>query len=316
MPFDQRALAQLSARFRGVVDLHQLRLLGATHHQVKGLIRTGRYDRVGIGLYRSTEHPHSPEQDALIACKLTGGATSHGTASWLSGLRGVPRPELPHVTVHHRHRLALGPFILHRSTLLPADHLVHRRDGIVTTSPCRTAFDLVSIIGLDRTESIVEQLLDERKCTLPGLRRVAAQMRAQGRAGSAAFTEVLDRRPAWARPVDSDLELRLVKALMSRGVAEPVRQHPIELPGGKIVHPDLAWPAQRFAVEVNHVTWHGRAEQSRYDAWRYRQLRLLGWHVEPVSDTDISVRLESTCTELAELLARRPAEPRDIRGAA
>ena len=193
---------------------------------------------------------------------------------------------------------------------------MYRRDGIVTTSPGRTAFDLVSIIGLDRTESIIEQLLDEQRCTMPGLRRIAMQMRAQGRAGSAAFTEVLDRRPAWAQPVDSDLELRLVKALVSRGVAQPVRQHPIMLPGGKLVHPDLAWPTQQIAVEVNHVTWHGRAEQSRYDAWRYRQLRLLGWQVEAVTDADINVRLESTCAEVAELLARRGTELRENRGAA
>ena len=316
MAFDHRALARISSQFCGVVTLHQLRSVGASSYQIRSLVRNGRYERVGTGLFVSAEHRAGMEQSVLIACRLTGGTASHETAGRLRVLRGVAQPALPHVTVPHARRIPLGPYILHRSSLIIDEHITTRRDGIRMTSGPRTAFDLVSRLGADRTESIIEQMLDQGTCTLPSLFRIATQMRSRGRAGSGLFDDVLARRPAWSRPSGSDLELRIIRGLANHGIDAPVRQHSLRLANGQVIHPDLAWPEIRFAIEVNHVTWHGRAEQSRYDMWRYRQLRLIGWHVEAVSDADIDHRLDDTCQELSSLIRGRTREIRSNLGAA
>ena len=52
------------------------------------------------------------------------------------------------------------------------------------------------------------------------------------------------------------------------GLPTPVRQLPLTLPSGEIIHLDLAWPDVRLAVEPGHSWWHGgdlrqRADQAR-----------------------------------------------------
>ncbi len=312
MPLDHRSLGRLSAQHHGIVDLGQLRSVGATHHQIAHLVSSGRFERVAVGVFRSTEHPRTPVQDILVACRVTGGIASYSSAGWLWGMRGVRRPSIPHVTIGERRRVAPGRFVLHRSSHLGLEHLVTRSDGIVITSLSRTVFDLAAVVKARRTESIIEQLLDEQRCSMADLTAVGEALAARGRAGSGIYRQLLDSRPQGRRPVGSELELRLARALVDRGLPAPERQSPVQLRGGQIVHPDLSWPAIRFAIEVNHATWHGRAEQSRYDAWRYRQLRLVGWHVEEVSDHDIDGRLAETCSDLVSLYRRVSSSSPDI----
>ena len=41
------------------------------------------------------------------------------------------------------------------------------------------------------------------------------------------------------------------------GLPEPIRQHPLLLLTGELIHLDIAWPEVRLAVEPGHSWWHG-----------------------------------------------------------
>ncbi|MCB0969135.1 MAG: hypothetical protein KDB37_20075, partial [Ilumatobacter sp.] len=84
-----------------------------------------------------------------------------------------------------------------------------------------------------------------------------------------------------------------------------VRQHPIRLRNGVVVHPDGALPAIRWAVEIDHVEWHGGRFETQDDKGRDRQLRRIHWQVDRITDQEIRERFAASIDELVELVALR-----------
>jgi hypothetical protein len=80
--------------------------------------------------------------------------------------------------------------------------------------------------------------------------------------------------PAAQSPPESHLRVRLVLA----GLPRPVAQHPVRLASGLVLHPDLAWPQFRVAVEYDG-TWHADADQLHRDRQRLNQFVGAGWLV-------------------------------------
>ncbi len=85
------------------------------------------------------------------------------------------------------------------------------------------------------------------------------------------------------------------------GVPELVRQHPVRLPDGSVVHPDGALPDLRWAVEVDHVTWHGGRFDAQYDKSRDRKARRAGWTVERITDSELAADFSGAIAELVEM---------------
>ncbi|MFG3687818.1 hypothetical protein [Micromonospora sp. NPDC047740] len=80
--------------------------------------------------------------------------------------------------------------------------------------------------------------------------------------------------PAAQSPPESHLRVRLVLA----GLPRPVAQHPVRFDSGLVLHPDLAWPQFRVAVEYDG-TWHADADQLHRDRQRLNQFVGGGWLV-------------------------------------
>ena len=262
------------------------------------------------GLYIVCAVPPGHLQQAALACTATGGVASLTTAGRLWDFRGVPADPLTHVTVAYGRSACadgLDGVRIHRSRSLAPTDTVRRDDGISLTSPPRTLFDLAAVTTADALESMIEQAIDRSMFTVPTLWGVARRLARSGRAGSSAFVDVLASRPAWRRPVGSGDELVLEHALVAAGLPRPERQWPVTLPSGRTVHLDLAWPTIRLAFEVDHVTWHGGRLESTRDKWRDRQIRLLGWEVDRVTDADIRDRRAATVRDLATLHRHRAA---------
>ena len=125
------------------------------------------------------------------------------------------------------------------------------------------------------------------------------------RPGSKRFARVVQCRPDWLKPADSHAEVLVFDALRRRGVAGLVRQHPIRLPDGITVHPDIAIPDLRWAIEIDHVTWHGGRLDAQRDKQRDRALRRIDWAVERVTDDEVDHDLARVIDELVELYQRR-----------
>ena len=86
--------------------------------------------------------------------------------------------------------------------------------------------------------------------------------------------------------------------MYARGFPPLVREHPVEIASGHVIHPDLGLPSDGFFVEVDHLTWHGGRRESAYDRWRDTKVRLAGACVERVSDVAIDERLAETVEDL------------------
>ena len=155
-----------------------------------------------------------------------------------------------------------------RTCSLPACDIVIRGDGIVVTAPPRTVFDAARWLTNDDLESLIESGIRASYFTVPTLLAVGRRLCASGRPGSTRFANVLSARPAWRKPVDSDYELRLERALRKRGFPPFERQCRLELSDGQVIHPDLGLPLHGLYIEVDHLTWHGGRMAAAYDCQR------------------------------------------------
>jgi very-short-patch-repair endonuclease len=151
---------------------------------------------------------------------------------------------------------------------------------------------------------LTEWVLDHH-ASVPSMWQMMRRMNHRGRPGLARAKRVLSQRPAWQRPAGSGLELRVLSALERAGVQGLVRQHPIRLSDGVVIHPDGALPGIRWAVEVDHVTWHGGRLDAQRDKGRDRKLRRIGWQVDRVTDVELKENFEATIAELVELVMLR-----------
>jgi hypothetical protein len=67
-------------------------------------------------------------------------------------------------------------------------------------------------------------------------------------------------------------------------------------------------PQLRWAVEVDHVTWHGGRFDAQADKGRDRQARRIGWQVDRVTDLELTTAFKRTIDELVDLFWLRTAE--------
>src|SRR5215203_6131178 len=118
----------------------------------------------------------------------------------------------------------------------------------------------------------------------------------------------MSQRSDWQRPAGSGIEFDVLKALRQRGVSPLVQQFPLTLPNGIVIHPDGADPESRWAVEVDHVTWHGGRFDAQRDKSRDRNARRIVWQVDRVTDLELKSNFSAAITDLYELWLLRRAE--------
>jgi hypothetical protein len=111
----------------------------------------------------------------------------------------------------------------------------------------------------------------------------------------------MSKRADWQKPAGSGLEVRVLNALEERGVGPLLRQYPLELPNGMTIHLDAADPSIRWAVEIDHVTWHGGRFDAQRDKGRDRNARRVCWQVDRVTDQELSDSFDKSINELVEL---------------
>ncbi|AXO34143.1 hypothetical protein [Micromonospora sp. B006] len=121
------------------------------------------------------------------------------------------------------------------------------------------------------------------------------------------------RRAAWVfgltdglaqSPPESHLRVRLVFA----GLPRPVAQHPVRVSTGLILHPDLAWPEFRVAVEYDGQ-WHSDADRMHLDRRRLNQLVEAGWLVLHVTGRRLRKEFPALVREIRAALVARGWRP-------
>lgn len=307
MPQFSPALAAAIAGTHGIVTLDQMVADGTSVNQVRRLVTAGVLIRCHDGVYRVATSADTFESRCAAACAAAPGVVVSGpAAARLWQFRHVWRPEQPIVLAPPAAHPLSGPTVVHRTNLLDATDSVLRPDGIRLATPPRAWFDCANDVDDDRFERLTEWVLDKH-ASVPTLWAMRRRMAGRGRRGLARVNRVLSKRSAWQKPADSGLELIMFNALTRRGIRGLVRQYAIKLPDGIVIHADAALPEIRWALEVDHVTWHGGRLDAQHDKARDRQLRRIGWQVDRVTDVEVTTALPATIDELVELIALRRA---------
>lgn len=308
MPSLSASLAGVVRTRHGVVTVADLVADGIGHNSIRRWVEDGVLIRYHHGVYRMATSPDTFEARCVAACLADTSTVVTGRAAGrLLEFRHIVKPAEPILLVEHdRSPLSRG-VTLRRTNLLESSDWVERADGIRIASPGRAWFDCARDTSDQRFEMLTEWVIDHH-ASVPELWAMMRRMSARGRPGAARVRRVLSRRAAWQRPAGSGLELRVLNALERAGVKGLVRQLAIRLPNGIVIHPDGALPHIRWAVEVDHVTWHGGRLDAQRDKGRDRQLRRIGWQVDRVTDLELKEHFDRTIRELVELIALRRAE--------
>jgi hypothetical protein len=287
-----------------VVSIRQLDDHGVTRAQRRSLLAAGFFDVLHRGVYIVATAEHTVEARCVAACLANPNLVVCGTtAGRLLGLRKMTGDDI-HV-IGTSVSTELNNVVTHRTNHLNEHDVITRGDGIRHLAPPRLTFNLADYLDDDEFESVVEQMIDKRHTDIPELFATGRSLKKQGRDGTSRFARVLAKRPAFAKPKNSDLEVKVLRAHSERGVVL-IPQFELTLPDGSKVHPDGADPTRRFGVEVDHVTWHGGRVDSQYDKWRDRQTTRLGWVVPRVTDEELRTRFNGTISELIDMYHVRP----------
>jgi hypothetical protein len=270
-------VAACAARQRGLVTRRQVMAAGGGRGLIVHRLEVGRWVLAGPGVYRVAGVPVTWKQRALAACLVAGdgAVVSHRSAAVLWGISGF-RPGPLEITVPFGRSTRNGLARVHRSALIEPV----RRDGIPTARPARTLLDLGAVVGGDRLEEAVDDVLCRRLCRLEDL-VVPARRR-----GSAALRAVLDAWKGDALPAGV-AEMRVVRQLLAAGLPDPVRQHEIHVGGTFVARVDLAYPDRRLAIELDGFRWHAGRGPFRSDRLRGNRIEAAGWHVLRAAPEDV-----------------------------
>ncbi|WP_194821375.1 endonuclease domain-containing protein [Micromonospora sp. S-DT3-3-22] len=167
------------------------------------------------------------------------------------------------------------------------------------SSPALAAWETAAWLEPVRAVGIVDALLGGG-LTSPAALAEIAQRFADRRGGRRASRVFALADPAAQSPPESHLRVRLVLA----GLPRPVAQHPVRLPSGLVLHPDLAWPEFGVAVEYDGH-WHTDPDQMHRDRRRLNQLVAAGWVVLHVTSRRLRDDFPAVLREVRDVLAQR-----------
>lgn len=301
------ALADWFRTHNGVVDRSTLLGFGVSARSITHALERGELLPLFPGVYRSPAVGAGRLQIMTAICLRNPAAViAFTTAGELHGIRGMRRPTI-HVLVPHGHSPVLPGVVVHRCRDVADSDVVTRPDGIRLTSVARTLFDASWLVGVEDGGSALEQCLDKAWVTLEEVIHLTERLAKWRRPGSKQMRRILRSRPAWQAAVQSDLEFRVLSALRSAGLPEPVIQLWITLPSGGRVRLDLAWTHVLLALEIDHPFWHDYGAAVRRDKNRDRKAATMGWQTIRVEEADIDNGLVDLIDDIRAILSRRAA---------
>ena len=254
------------SRQDGIVTRQQALHCGLGVATIDRYVRSGEWRSVAPGVYLRADRQRSPAVRLRAAAYVAGeGATVWGpSAAWWHGLLDRA-PKQHYVTVPHR-RVVKAPtgVRLRRRDLPPAD-VTSVRGLRVTGLPLSV---VEAAVELEDGSVFLDRAL-QRHTTLALLER--AHRRNPGRRGSRAAERLL----CTARTGGHSEAARILYRLLEEAGIVGWRPH-VNSCGFEI---DVAFEAQRVAIEVDGWAWHRDADRHRRDLERQNVLINAGWHV-------------------------------------
>ena len=199
---------------------------------------------------------------------------SHETAGRLWGFV-VTECEAIDVLVDLERRVKMAGVHSHRSgALFTADLSHHLR--IPVTTPERTLVDLSASVSPATLAKMVDDGLRRRLLRLGRLSTCVARLPKSPGRRPAVIQELLAERLPGYDPGDSDLETRVLRALVAAGLVAPIQQHRVRV-GKRTFRIDLAYPLARLAIELDGWEFHSSRTAFDDDRARANALVAAGW---------------------------------------
>ncbi|WP_155375745.1 DUF559 domain-containing protein [Catellatospora vulcania] len=271
-----------------------------TAHQV----RSSAWTRLRYDVYADSRLP----RDHDMACRaalmgLPSDAVVAGpSAAYRHGVQHAATfHDDVHVITHPKAAMLRRRGVRFHETVLDPDETIEV-DGHLCTTPLRTAWDLAGWFDVVRAVTVIDSLLGSGLVQPDQLSELARER--QGRRGSALARRAFELADGRAQsPPEFQLRVRVVLAGLPRPQAQlavPVR--------GRVLHPDLAWPEYRVAVEYDGE-WHHDPDQFHLDRRRLNLLVAEGWIVLHVTSRRLRADLPAVLTEIRQALHSRGWRP-------
>lgn len=285
-------IQQLASGQHGVVGRAQLRQFGVDANLVRRRVELGILVVLTPRVLAIAGSPDTIDR-RLTAAVLDGGrgaTLSHRSAGWRWGYAGF-EPDAPIDVTGRRQRTSQTRSqlaTLHQPRRLFPAHIVEV-NGIPTTTPTRTLFDLANlgILSDERIERLLDRAWSERLLDHGTLTAVLADLAGKGRTGITLMRELIERRGPNYVAAQSNLEDRfraILGAASSSGFECQVNIHGASSWIGRV---DFVHPRLRLIVEVDSAKYHSTITDRADDDARQAELSSSGWTVLRVREHDI-----------------------------
>jgi hypothetical protein len=273
-------IAAIASRRHGLIQTDLAAAAGISRQLLHLRAKAGVLEVVDDGVFRVAGAPRSWKQRALAACWGQGpeALLSHRAAAMLWELDGIRQAPLEVLVPRWgRRRRRSGTMVHETRDLVDPDRA--QRDHIPCTSIVRTLLDLPAVLDARRADQLWEDALRRRLTSVDLISDRFLQVARPGRPGTRVARSLLEKRLDAYVPTMSEFERKTCDLLDAAGIEPPVRQHPVRLPGGRVVFLDLAWPDRLLALECDGLFDHATNLRLPWDDDRQNELQLLGWLV-------------------------------------
>lgn len=271
-------VARHLATHHGVITRDEALRLGVSKRTVSRKVARGEWLVIHPGVYRLAGAPRTWFGDARAATCAAGGLLSHRGSARGWQIAGYERAPVE-ITIAHSRRVVLdGRVTVRRSTQM---HLADRvvRWGVPMTGVARTVLDLAAIVDRVELDRVVDAVLRQRLVQWHDLMSARVRHSRRGRTGCGRLGELLDERFGEERPPDSVFNRMVFDLLVAAGVGRPVFEHEIFDGDRFVARVDLAFPAERLAIELDSRAHHDNPLSFVADPRRANRIVNLGWHL-------------------------------------
>lgn len=267
---------RLAEHRHGVVASWELAAAGLTQEQIRQLLRSRQWERLGRHVLRRRGSPPSDDQAVVIELLTRGPGSfvSHLSGGNLLGLSGCPLRPVSVIgeTATRRNRLDVN---YHRVRRVPRRWTTEVR-GIPVVAPEMCAMQLFACTNPESAERRVDALWSMGKLSGRSIALFLTRMGAPGRNGIAGLRRYLDDRGVEYSPPESGIEARAIQVLRNDGI-EVRRQVDVGCAEAWTGRVDLMVVGLPVVIEVQSNLYHRSLVNRERDAARRAQLEADGF---------------------------------------
>lgn len=295
--------ARFFAQHHGVISFTEATHLGISASAIDRRVQSGQWHRMHRGVYRVASSPVTWEVKARAATLSTGGALSHRGAARLWGLDGYERSRIELVVSEGRQRRETA-FVLHQSRQFDRA-AVRTRRAIAVTGIDRTVLDLAAVVSATRLGTTLDDVLRRKLTTWERIAAALAAHSRRGRNGCGPLRRLMEERYGSATP-DSAWNRLCGDLLIAHGLGTPEFEHEVSVGAGRVARIDVAYPAQRIAIECDSRRFHDNDASFERDRKRHNQLVAAGWTVVMITWKMFTQEPDRVVDDVAAALRNSP----------